>query len=62
MYFLTIVFPTPSFKHTLNNILFIVIYKPSSFQLGDKKKSLLDVTSKIWNPILGSQVCFWVGR
>lgn len=57
MYFLTIAFPTP-FKHTLNNILFIIIYRSAGFQLVNQRKSLPDIRYEIWHPILGTWVCF----
>lgn len=53
MYFLTIAFPTP-FKHTLNNILFIIIYRSAGFQLVNQRKSLPDIRYEIWHPILGN--------
>lgn len=60
MYFLTIAFPTPSFKHILNNILFIVIYRSSGFQPGNQRKScqILDRSYEIQHPIPCCWVCF----
>lgn len=63
MYFLPIAFPTPAFKHILNNILFIVIYKSSGFQPGNQRK-LLPWGTQVQerHPILCRWIFLWASN